>query len=283
MKLLLAHNSYQQRGGEDATFEKERDLLRAAGHEVVEYYRSNFEVQQYSSALSHIALAKNTIWSRNTYAEFRRMLLREKPQIVHIYNTFVVISPSIFWACREVGVPVVQTLQNFRLSCPAGDFFRRGRVCEQCKEHSLLRGVTHACYRGSRATTATVALMLAIHRWNQTWTTMVDRYIALTDFARRKFAEAHLPQEKLAVKPNFIHPDPGEKATPGDYALFVGRLSREKGLATLLSAWEQVPQTVPLKIVGDGPLRDGVHLEATARGLTNVSSKDCCRARRSCR
>lgn len=271
MKILVAHNSYQQRGGEDATFEKERDLLRAAGHEVVEYHRSNFEVQEYSSALHHIALAKNTIWSSNTYGEFRRLLLRESPQIVHIYNTFVVMSPSIFWACRDLGVPVVQTLQNFRLSCPAGDFFRDGRVCEQCKEHSLLRGLSHACYRGSRATTATVALMLAIHRWNGTWTTMVDRYIALTDFARSKFAEARLPQEKLTVKPNFIHPDPGERDRPGDYALFVGRLSREKGLATLVAAWQKVPKSIPLKIVGDGPLRDALQLQATACGLSHVS------------
>jgi glycosyltransferase involved in cell wall biosynthesis len=271
MKILLAHNSYQQRGGEDATFEKERDLLRERGHEVLEYCRSNFEVDCYTGALNRIALAKNTVWSSSTSTEFGRLLAREKPQIVHVYNTFVMISPSIFGACRGLGIPVVQTLQNFRLSCPAGDFFREGRVCEQCDQVGLLSSVAHACYRGSRVTTATVALMLAAHRWNATWIDLVDQYIALSQFACRKFAEKHLPAHKLTVKPNFVHPDPGERARSGDYALFVGRLSREKGLNTLLSAWLRLPKSVPLRIVGDGPMRSQLQHEATQHQLSSVN------------
>jgi glycosyltransferase involved in cell wall biosynthesis len=271
MKIVLAHNSYQQRGGEDATFEKERDLLRSAGHDVVEYRRSNFEVQQYSSALAKISLAKDTIWSSDTRREFHQLLLQEKPQIVHVYNTFAVISPSIFWACHDVGIPVVQTLQNFRLSCPAGDFFRGGHVCEECKDHNLLRGLTHACYRDSRSTTATVALMLTLHRWNDTWTRMVDRYIALTDFASRKFTEADLPPEKLTVKPNFVAPDPAERQGPGDYILYVGRLSREKGLSTLLSAWQNLQSVGPLRVVGDGPMREQLQAEAARGGVSNFT------------
>ena len=270
MKILLAHNSYQQRGGEDATFEKERDLLRRAGHEVVEYCRSNFEVQQYSMPFGQIALAKNAIWSSHTRSEFRQLLLQQRPQVVHVYNTFTMISPSIYWACRDAGIPVVQTLQNFRLSCPTGDFFRAGKVCEECTQHGLIESLRHGCYRGSRATTATVAAMLAFHRWNQTWTRMVDRYIALTDFACKKFIEAQLPAEKLTVKPNFVHPDPGERQGPGDYALFVGRLSREKGMTTLLSAWERLPKPMLLRIVGDGPMREQLQAEAAARSLSTV-------------
>ncbi len=271
MKILLAHNSYQQRGGEDATFEKERDLLKQHGHDVLEYRRSNFEATAFTGALNRIALAKNTVWSSSTRNEFGALLEREKPQIVHVYNTFVMISPSIFSACREAGIPVVQTLQNFRLSCPAGDFFREGHICEQCDQLGLLSSVSHACYRDSRLTTATVAFMLATHRLNHTWTNLVDHYIALSQFACRKFSETHLPTHKLTVKPNFVHPDPGERKQAGDYALFVGRLSREKGLRTLLSAWHLLPTSLPLRIVGGGPMSEQLQNEATERQLSSVS------------
>ena len=270
MKIALAHNFYQQRGGEDINFQKERDLLKRAGHDVVEYCRSNYEAGQYSS-LGQISLAKQTIWASDTRAEFRELLLRERPQIAHVYNTFVMISPSIYWACRDAGVPVVQTLRNYRLSCPAGDFFRDGRVCEECKEHSLLRGVCYGCYRGSRPATATVALMLRVHRWKQTWTRMVDRYVALTEFSCQKFREAGLPPHKLTVKPNFVDPDPGVGSAPRGYALFVGRLSREKGVASLLSAWERLPRSIPLRIIGDGPLREELQARAEQQGLSSLT------------
>ena len=270
MKIVLVHNFYQQHGGEDINFPKERDLLKRAGHDVVEYCRSNDEVEQFVS-IRRLALAKRTIWASDTRREFQQLLLHEKPQIAHIYNTFMMISPSIYWACRDAGVPVVQTLRNYRLSCPAGDFFRDGRVCEECKEHSLLRGVRYGCYRGSRPATATVALMLAVHRWKRTWTRMVDRYIALTEFSCQKFREAGLPPHKLSVRPNFVDPDPGVGGAPREYALFIGRLSREKGLATLLSAWELLPRSIRLRIVGDGPLREELQARVAQRGISSVT------------
>jgi glycosyltransferase involved in cell wall biosynthesis len=270
MKIVLVHNFYQQPGGEDVTFHKERDLLRQAGHEVLEYCRSNYEVDQYSSLIGQISLAKRTIWASQTRSEFRELLFRERPHLVHVYNTFLMISPSIYSACQDAGVPVVQTLQNFRFSCPRGDFFRAGRVCEECKEHTLLRGIRYGCYRSSRPATATVALMIETHRWKQTWTQMVDRYIALTQFSCRKLCEAQLPSHKLVVKPNFVDRDPGVKDTPGSYVLFAGRLSLEKGLETLLSAWKLLPRTIPLRIVGDGPLREELEAQTTQHGLSNV-------------
>jgi len=163
-------------------------------------------------------------------------------------------------------------LHNYRLLCPAANLFRNGSVCEECLEKSLWQSVRYGCYRDSRRATAAVALMLAVHRARQTWTRGVTRYIALTEFARSKFVQAGLPAEKISVKPNFLHPDPGFRngANSGDYAVFVGRLSREKQLNTVLSAWTLLCDRMPLVIVGDGPERQDLESQAVRNNLTSV-------------
>jgi len=271
MKILLVHNSYQQPGGEDIVFEQERQLLELAGHIVITYCRSNWEVAEYSG-LKQIELLGRTIWSRDVRQSFARLLDREKPDLVHVHNTFVMISPSIFSACREAGVPVVQTLHNYRLCCPASTFFRDGHICEECVEHGLWRGIVHGCYRDSRAATAAVAMMLAVHRQRQTWNREVDCYIALTKCARSKFIEGGLPTEKIFVKPNFVYPDPGPRSGDGEYALFVGRLSPEKRVSTMLNAWNRLRKTnIPLIVLGGGPELDRLKNEALQQDLTCVS------------
>jgi glycosyltransferase involved in cell wall biosynthesis len=254
MKVLIIHNSYQQPGGEDIVFAQECQLLESRGHEVVKYQRSNHEIEA-MSGLQRLALAKDIIWSAASNRHVRDVLRAERPDLVHIHNTFMMVSPSVYQVCQEVGVPVIQTLHNFRLLCPAFSLFRDGHVCEECPKSGLWRSVWHGCYRDSRVMTANVALMLQIHRASQTWNDSVDTYIALSEFARQKFIDGGLPSSKLHVKPNFVYPDPGERDGPGDYAIFVGRLSPEKGVSTLLAAWELLRLRVPLVIVGDGPLR----------------------------
>jgi glycosyltransferase involved in cell wall biosynthesis len=272
MKILLVHNSYQQHGGEDVVFDQERQLLERMGHSVITYCRSNWEVTDYSG-LKLLELAGRTIWSRDVRQEFARLLEREKPELVHVHNTFVMISPSIFSACREAGVPVVQTLHNFRLFCPASTFFRNGHLCEECVDHGLWRGVAHGCYRDSRAATATVALMLAVHRQRQTWIREVDCYIALTRCSREKFLKAGLPAEKVFVKPNFVHPDPSPPTSEqGEYALFAGRLSPEKRVTTMLTAWNYLnKRRIPLVILGGGPQLEQLKQEAVRQNLTHIS------------
>lgn len=270
MKIVVVHNTYQQPGGEDIAFQSERNLLRDAGHQVVEYGRSNFEVERYSGFIGQIALAKHTIWASDTRREFRELLAAEKPDIVHVHNTFMMISPSIYWACRDMQVPVVQTLHNFRLLCPGAIFLRENKVCEECVEHSLWRSVRHGCYRGSRSATAVVAGMLKAHRLSGTWSHVVNHYITTTEFSRSKFIAGGLPAERISVKPNFVYPDPGPRTRTGEYALFVGRLSPEKGLHTLLAAWERLTSPILLHIVGDGPLRAELEQQAQQRGLSSV-------------
>jgi glycosyltransferase involved in cell wall biosynthesis len=269
MKIVMVHNTYQQPGGEDASFRNARDLLKNAGHEIIEYLRSNDEAKKFVS-LGQLALAKRTIWAGDTRREFRELLLREMPDIVHVQNTFVMISPSIYWACRDAQVPVVQVMENYRLLCPGGLLLRDGKVCEECMEHGVWRSVRYGCYRQSSKATAVVAAMLATHRFLGTWSRLIDYYLVPTNFGRRKFIEGGLPPEKLLVKPNFVYPDPGEGHGERTYALYVGRLSPEKGLRTLLSAWAALGTPIPLDIVGDGPMREELEGYARQNALSNV-------------
>lgn len=253
MKVLLVHNEYQQPGGEDAVFRLERQLLADFGHTVITYVRSNHEIDQ-RSTFGQLALLKQIVWAEDAKHDIATILRDGRPDIVHVHNTFTQISPSIYAECRKAEVPVVQTLHNFRLLCPGAALYRSGHVCEDCLTGSLWNGILHGCYRNSRPATAAVAAMLATHRCLHTWSDNVSRYIALTQFARQKFIRGGFAPEHICVKPNFVAPDSGVGTGDREYALFVGRLSEEKGLRTLLRAWTQLNSTIPLRIVGDGPL-----------------------------
>lgn len=261
MRVLSIHNCYQIRGGEDESREAEERLLREMGHIVEVYEENNDKVAN----INAMQMAVNTVWSQQAYQTVKQQLARQPHDIVHVQNFFPLISPSVYYAAKSEKVPVVQTLRNYRLLCPNGLFFRNGNVCEDCLGKAVpLPGVWHGCYRESRVATGAVATMLTVHRTMQTWMKMVDVYIALTEFARQKFIQAGFPEEKIVVKPNFVNPDPGVGEGKGGYALYVGRLSVEKGLDTLLEAWEHLGERLPLKIVGDGPLADQV-VEATKK------------------
>lgn len=253
MKILGVHNYYRFPGGEDEVFRAERELLRAAGHEVIEYTRTNNEIAL-NGFISRARLAAGTVWARDSFRELRELVARERPVVAHFHNTLPLISPSGYYACREAGVPVLQSLHNPRLLCPAASLYRDGRVCEDCVGKVLCwPGVLHRCYRHSRAQTGVVAAMLAYHNLRGTWIRMVDWYVVSTEFYRHKFAEAGLPAQKIVVKPHFVHPDPGPRDGIGEYGLFVGRLAEEKGVRTVVSAWKKL-SGIPLRIRGEGPL-----------------------------
>ncbi len=265
MRILSIHNRYQIRGGEDESRQSEENLLREMGHHVEVYEEHNDRI----STMNPLRVASKTIWSEESNQIIRRRLQQQPHDIIHVQNFFPLISPSVYYAAKEQGVPVVQTLRNYRLLCPNALFFRDGQVCEDCLGKFVpLPGVMHGCYRESRVASTAVASMITVHRTLRTWVEMVDVYIALTEFARQKFIEGGLPAEKIVVKPNFVNPDPGVGQGSGGYALFVGRLSVEKGLDTLLAAWEQLSEQMPLKIVGDGPLAPQV--ESAVKRLPSV-------------
>ena len=246
-RVLLVHNAYQLRGGEDAVVEAEFELLCNRGHAVERFQRHNNELASVSAASAAI----DTIWSRQSVATLRTTLQRFQPNVVHFHNTFPLISPAAYWAVRAAGLPVVQTLHNFRLHCPQAMYLREGKVCQDCIGKLPWRSVQHGCYRDSRMQSAVLTGMLAVHRALGTYRNKVTRYIALNEFCRRKFIEGGLPAERIVIKPNFV--DFVQVPSPvRDGFLFVGRLSAEKGVAVLIAAWQMLTSGT-LRVVGSGP------------------------------
>ena len=252
MRILQVHNFYRLPGGEDAVFHNEASLLERHGHDVFRFTRSNESIDE-STLTGKAGLAFNTIWSTDTYREITSIIRKKRPNIAHFHNIHPLISPSGYAACRDCSVPVVQTLHNYRLVCPGALLQRNGSPCEKCIGKPPLPAIMYSCYKNSL--TATLALSASIV-WNRainTYRSSINRYIALTNFSASKFIAGGIEPSKIIVKPNFL-PDPPETgAGSGDYFLYVGRLSPEKGVMTLLRAWEHL-QGRALKIVGDGPL-----------------------------
>lgn len=268
MRILLVHNRYKFGGGEEVVFEQERQLLKRAGHEVLTYTRTNFEADTYNG-VRKLALISNIAWSGDTYKQLTRMLEESRPDLVHVHNTFMMMSSSVFAACHDMNVPVLQTLHNYRMFCPAANFVHRdGRICEECTQAGMWRGIRYGCYRDSHLATASVALAMTMQRKRKSY---ADMYIALTEFARQKLVWGGLPSDSICVKPNFMHPDPGIRTGNGDRAVFIGRLSSEKGTKTLLSAWKQLKVPVPLSVVGDGPMLSILRKTAEENKLTGIT------------
>jgi glycosyltransferase involved in cell wall biosynthesis len=261
MRVLLVHSRYQIRGGEDECFDAEQRLLREAGIEVGTFTDDN----RRAGEMGALEAARTTIWSTEAYRALRERIRKGRHDIVHVHNTLPLISPAAYHAAQAEGAAVVQTLHNYRLMCPNGLFYRDSHVCEDCLGKWVpWPAVAHACYRDSRPASAAVAAMLATHRALGTYRSKVDLYIALNEFMRQKHIEGGIPAERIAIKPNFIPADPGMGTGDGGYALFTARLTEEKGVGTLLAAWERLGARIPIRIMGDGPMSDVVR-EAAAR------------------
>lgn len=266
LKIITVHNRYLMAGGEDQVFESEARLLRAHGHEVTQVEEQN---ENPDTVAKKIGMAVDCVWSQSWHRKFKHLLQEKRPDVVHVHNFFPRVSPSIYYACRKENVPVVQTLHNYRLLCAGAELYRDGKVCEECLDHGVLRGVRHGCYQGSKLGTAVLTLMVDVHRRANTWSQLVDCYIALTQFSRQKLIAGGLPADRIRVKPNFVMPDPGAKTGTGDYALFVGRLVTSKGVLTLLEAAEGA-RSIPLHVVGDGPCRELIEQGKAAGKLRPV-------------
>lgn len=265
MRVALLHNRYRERGGEDRAVAFEADLLRKAGCEVHEVVVDNREALA-GSSLRALGVAVRTRWNRESAARVRELLARHPVDVGHVHNFFPLLSPSVHAALREGGVAVVQTLHNYRLLCANAALLRDGRPCEECVARGPWNALRYGCYRGSRAATAVWSEMTAHHRRRDTWRRCVDLFAVPSEFARRKLAAGGLPAERLRVVPGAVA-DPGEPRPCGRGAVYVGRLSPEKGLRELLEAWRAL-DGYPLAIVGGGPEEPA--LRALAAGVSGV-------------
>jgi glycosyltransferase involved in cell wall biosynthesis len=281
MRILRIHNRYQERGGEDVCFDAEVRLLQNAGDEVRTLVVSNDAIPTQRSLMEAAKLARSTVWSRSGEQLIAEAIREFVPDVAHFDNTFPLLSPSAYHACLRMGVPVVQTLHNYRPLCPNVMFFRDNHTCEDCLGKAVpLPGIIHKCYRDSRSQTAAVAAMITVHRLRGTWTHDVDRYITMTEFERSKFIEGGFPPDRIVIKPHFVDVPRFPTTSHRSGFLVVGRLTSPKGIPTLITAWAQI-QGARLIIVGDGPMSGDVQ-EIAARNpsieyLGRKSSEDILR------
>jgi glycosyltransferase involved in cell wall biosynthesis len=252
LRILILHNRYQQPGGEDVGVRDEYNLLMERGHHVKLVEENNDQIH---GVMPKLRTALTAPYSGSSRRKISSFLLQFRPHIVHVHNFFPVLTPSAYFACNAMNIPVVQTLHNYRLLCPRATLFRDGEVCERCLGRAFAwPGVVRACYRNSYIGTAAVANISFFHRMIGTFDRRVALMILLSEFSRRKFIAAGFAPEKLVVKPCFVDKDPGCGDGGGRYALFVGRLTEEKGILTLLKAWQVLGERIPLYIAGGGPL-----------------------------
>jgi glycosyltransferase involved in cell wall biosynthesis len=254
MHILFAHNFYRLAGGEDTVLQQEKKLLENAGHSVDLHSINNDQIKGVNGRIRTVI---NIAYSRQERNNFSKVLDKIKPDIVHVHNFFPLLTPAIYDACREGNIPVVQTLHNYRIMCANALLLRDGKVCESCINNSPYIGALYRCYRNSFLGSLAVAHFISKHQNQNTWSTKIDRVIALTEFSRNKFIQSGVDPSRIVVKPNFIE-DPLDGKSPVPIKertgmLFVGRLSEEKGIRVLLEAWKTLD--VPLTVVGDGPLR----------------------------
>ena len=263
MRVLIAHNRYQQSGGEDVVVAAESDMLRAHGHVVDRLDVDNDRIQ---GALSRVTASFGSIYSPQSKQLVKRAIEHARPDVVHIHNFFPTLSPSAFYACAEAGVPVIQTLHNYRILCASATLFRDGRICEDClSKQSIIPGIQHACYRSSRFGSAVVGLGMALHHQIGTWATKVSAFIALSTFAADKLGSFRIPHDKIFVKPNSAV-DRGLGSGDGSYALFAGRLTAEKGVQTLIDADAAGILCMDVVLLGDGPMMEDVQRAAKRPG-----------------
>jgi glycosyltransferase involved in cell wall biosynthesis len=252
-RLLQVHTRYRLAGGEDQVVAAEKRLLQEAGVEVHQVIFDNADLHESRSLAGDLHLAAAAIWSRTAERQVKAAILAHRPQVMHVHNTFPAASPSVYAAAAAHGVPVIQTLHNYRFVCPVATLFRDGHVCTDCVGRVVpWPAVVHACVRGSRPQSAVAATTLTVHRMRGTFSRDISAYIALTSFQRRLMIDGGLPAERIRIIPNFLEPDPGIGIGRRDGVLFVGRLSPEKGIAVLLDAAALVPGVV--RIIGGGPL-----------------------------
>jgi glycosyltransferase involved in cell wall biosynthesis len=284
LRVLVMHNRYrsEQPSGENNVVDAEVALLREAGHQVDLFERRSDDIAEMSMARKALVPLR-VPWNPSARSALAEQLRRERPDVVHVHNTFPLLSPSVLDACRDAGVPVVATLHNYTQICPTGTLYRDGATCTACAGKVPFPAVRHGCYRGSAAASVPVALNLLVNR--RRWWSTVSRFLCISDAQRRTLIANGMPSDLLTVKYNFVDDTDVRRAGSGEYLLYLGRLAEEKGVRLLMAAWDRIASAgglgVPLVIAGAGPLSDEVATWARGRAdvrFAGLQDKAGCRA-----
>jgi glycosyltransferase involved in cell wall biosynthesis len=269
MKVMLLHNRCRSNGpsGENRVVDTESEALAAAGHEVIRFGRNSDEIENWPVAKKALLPAR-VVWNRGTHRELAAALRAHRPDVVHVHNTFPLLSDTVLRACRDAAVPVVATIHNYRLGCTSGDFFRDGAVCHDCAHGPLMPGVVHGCYRGSRAASVPLALSIGVHR--SAWKSLVSAYVFISASQRDLLAGLRLPAERLFVRHNMIPYRQARSARRDPTVVYAGRLAEVKGLRVLMEAWDRYrggsdDPGLRLVIAGSGPMEREMAGWAVAR------------------
>lgn len=273
MRILIVHNYYKIPGGEDTVVANEKKLLEANGHEVFLYQRNNHEMDSYG-AFQKLLLPVNTVFSYRSYKDVMKLLVEKKIDIMHVHNTVCVISPSVYYAARKRKIPVVQTIHNFRLLCPAATFLRAGKICEECVQKGLFHACKYSCYRGSKLQTFALAFTEALHKAIGTYKRI--NYICLTEFNKKQLLRintkrTYINPDKVFVKPNFAmnSRENVPYSERKNQIIYLGRIDETKGIKVLFEAWKNISQ-YELVVCGTGPLDDWCRSFIEENGIKNI-------------
>jgi glycosyltransferase involved in cell wall biosynthesis len=269
MRVVLVHNRYRSAApsGENRVVDIEGGALAAAGHEVIRFEKGSDEIEHWSRA-KKASLPARVVWSRESRRGLTETLREHRPDVVHVHNTFPLLSSAVLYACRDAAVPVVATVHNYKLACVSGDFFRRGAVCHDCARGLPVPGVQHGCYRGSRVASAPVAVAIGAHR--SAWRSLVSAYVFISASQRDLLGGLGLAPDRVFVRHNLIPRRSGPALPREPAVVYAGRLDEAKGLPLLMAAWDrycQAPGSPGLRLViaGAGPLDREVTAWASAR------------------
>ncbi len=274
MKILLIHNYYRFRGGEDRYVDILAQTLYQKKHKVIRFTYDSRDIEQYN-LFQKIVIPFRLISSSKLNRELETLLENEKPDLAVVHNLSPLLTYSLLPVLKQNGVPILKRLENYKFLCLNGLFLRNDfTVCEECKNGNFRPGVFHRCYQRSFSNSLGIAISETLHQRRKTVIQNVDLFLATSEFVKSKFVQAGFPDDKIVVFPNFIDFEPIPEALEpenrdGGYAVYVGRLSKEKGLMTLLKAFKDLPD-VSLKILGEGPMEKELKTFTRKHRIDNI-------------
>ncbi len=289
MRILMVNSYYYLRGGAERCVFELSDLLTAHGHEVIpfamqhpqnlptaydKYFTSQVDFPSLlgkgSTVQAKWRAVERVVYSRETKTQIERLIEATQPDVAHIHGIAHEISPSILPALQQAGIPVAQTLHDFKLLCPNTSFVSQNEICERCKGHHYYNVVRYRCKRDSLAASLLAGVEAYIHQFLQIYEKNVDVFVTPSRFLEQKLRE-HGIHNLVEHLPNFIDGSSYQPCyEPEPYLLYAGRLVDIKGVRTLLAAMHGIP-TIPLYLAGTGELEAELREMVATQGLDNVT------------